>query len=247
MRFLPLAALLLMAACGQQTGPAARAQDPAGPASIATTPASATTAPTASTSSPASTPVEPVDATGAPTRTATARPAGLRGRLLGADELPGSDSWRATRTGREGTTGSGSCQLTDLVAIGATSSVRRTFADGDDSAVQVVAKFADDKSAWRTFEVLKSWRAKCSSRLVAGSTVSPLANVGAAPAVGHRYTLAQPVDASWQQFERVGLVRLGEYVSLVAFVHTGDAVAYPAGQEPEALAVRAIAQLLGTA
>lgn len=238
MRLLPLAALLLMAACGQQTDPAALAQDPAGPASIATTATSATK-PTASP-----TPSVITSAPPAATRTATARPAGLRGRLLSADELPGSDAWRATRTGREGDTGAGSCQLTNLLTIGATSSVRRTFADGDDSAVQVVAKFADAKSAWRTFEVLKSWRAKCSSRLVAGSTVSPLANVGVAPAIGHRYTVTQPVDASSQQFERVGLVRRGEYVSLVAYFHSGDKVGYPAGQEPETLAVKAIAQLL---
>lgn len=242
MRLLPLAALLLMAACGQQTDPAARAQDPAGPASIATTAASATTTRATTSPSPSEIASAPPAAT---TRTATARPAGLRGRLLSADELPGSDSWRATRTGREGQAGTGSCQLTNLLTIGATSSVRRTFADGDDSAVQVVAKFADEKSAWRTFEVLKSWRAKCSSRLVAGSTVSALVNVGVAPAIGHRYTLTQPVDASTQQFERVGLVRRGEYVSLVAYSHLGAVVSYPAGREPEALAVRAIAQLLG--
>jgi hypothetical protein len=209
-----------MAACGQQTAPTASAIDPTEPVS-----------PTVQTTS-----AEP--ASPSPTRTISTettapvagRPAGLRGMLLAPEELSGT--WTSTRTAREGDTGAGSCQVTPMVTIGALSALRRSYVSGEDSAVQIVAKFADNKSAWRSFEVLKSWREKCISRLVTGSSVSSLANVTVSPAVGHRYLVTQPVDAASKQYERVGLVRRGSYLSLIAFFHAGKATSYPVGHEP---------------
>jgi len=224
-----------MAACGQQTAPTASAIDPTEPVSptVQTTsaePASPSPTRTTSTSTETTAPV-------------AERPAGLRGMLLAPEELSGT--WTITRTAREGDTGVGSCQVTPMVTIGALSALRRSYASGEDSAVQVVAKFADTKSAWRSFEVLKSWREKCTARLVAGSIVSTLASVTVSPAVGHRYLVTQPVDAASKQYERVGLVRHGSYLSLIAFFHVGKAITYPVGHEPESLAVKAIAPLLG--
>jgi hypothetical protein len=220
MRFLPLAAVMLMAACGTQTAlPSASA-----------TPRVSSSAPVAD------------------------RPAGLRGLLLTADELPamhGGTDWRVKRTAKEGDQPSGRCQLTSLTAIGATSALVRTFssAGSDDvGAAQVVAEFADAKSAWRSLEVLKSWRDKCAARLGAGSSVSSLATVGCSPATGHRYLVGTPTSSTTsasKAFEGIGLVRRGSRISIVLFSAHGSSYTYPVGREPETRAVKAIAQLLG--
>jgi hypothetical protein len=231
-----------MAACGQQTAPTSSAIDPTEPVSPTIQTTSAVTESASPTPTPTASGSSTPSATPSSITTPTARPAGLRGMLLTADELKGS--WTADRTSREGETGTGSCQVTSMSTIGALSSLRRTFLSGDDSAVQVVAKFADPKSAWRSFEVLKSWRERCGERLPEGSTVSSLMTVNAAPAVGHRYVVTQPTDTA-TQYERVGLVRRGEYISLIAFFHIGSAQSFPAGQDPATLAVKAIAPLLG--
>lgn len=241
MRFLPLAAVLLVAACGQQGAPSA--QDPATrPVSAATSssPTASSTAATAS-ASPA------VSRSVSPTASASARPSGLRGLLLAADQLPmahGVTGWRVEHTGKEGDDPFGSCQLTSLGTIGATSALVRTYdSAAGATAAQLVARFADAKSAWRGLEVLKSWREKCASRLGSGSSVSTLATVGVSPATGHRYLVAR--GATTKDFEGFGLVRRGELVSLVLFTARGSSYGYPSGREPETLAVKAIAQLLG--
>ena len=231
-RFLPLAALLLMAACGQQAAPTASAIDPTQTISPTVQTTSATPEPEATS------PTSPLTAS-APASTSptvSARPAGLRGMLLLAGEI--GDTWKVGRTGGE-SEATGRCQVTTLFTIGATSSLRRTFTSDTDTAVQVVAQFADSKSAWRSFEVLKSWRSKCASRVPAGSTISSLLTVNAAPGVGHRYRVVQPDGLS----ERVGLVRHGEYVSVIVFGQDGT-LTYPTGQDPESLALKAIVPLL---
>ena len=242
MRFLPLAAVLLVAACGQQGAPSA--QDPA------TRPVSATTSsnPSSTVSSTAATvSASPsVSHSVSPTASPSARPSGLRGLLLAADELPaahGVIGWRVEHTGKEGEAPFGSCQLTSLSTIGATSALVRTYdSAAGATAAQLVARFADAKSAWRGLEVLKSWREKCASRLGSGSSVSTLANVGVSPATGHRYLVSS--GATTKAFEGFGLVRRGELISLVLFTAQGSTYGYPTGREPEALAVKAIAQLL---
>jgi len=226
MRFLPLAAVLLMTACGTQT---------ALPSASAT--------PRVSSSAPV----------------VADRPAGLRGLLLTADELPamhGGTDWRVERTTKEGDQPFGRCQLTSLTAIGATAALVRTFSSAgpdDVGAAQVVAEFADPKSAWRSLEVLKSWRDKCAARLGAGSSVSSLATVGCSPATGHRYvvgtsmsgTTSSGTTSTGKAFEGIGLVRKASRISMVLFSAHGSSYTYPAGREPETRAVKVIAQLLG--
>jgi len=236
-RFLPLAALLLLAACGQQTAPTASAIDPTEPVSPTVQTTSVVTEPASPSPTPSLTPTGVTSTPTATTAPVAERPAGLRGMLLTDSEL--GTGWRSNSTRAEGEDRTGSCQVTPLTTIGALSSLRRTYVVGEDTAVQVVAKFADSKSAWRSFEVLKSWRSKCASRVPAGSTVSALTTLNAAPAVAHRYEVRQPGVS-----ERVGLVRRGEYISVVVFA-VDAATDYPAGQEPESHAVRRIAQLLG--
>ena len=251
MRFLPLAALLLLAACGQQVAPSSEAapDSATGPATTAvSSPVSATTSEVSATPSASAA----ISRTVSPSPTSsTDRPAGLRGMLLTADEVPtmrGSSGWRMVRTAREGDQPFGHCQLTPLTTIGATSALVRTF-EGEGSAqvsaAQIVASFADPKSAWRSFEVLKSWRDKCASRLGSGGTVSELASVTAAPATGHRYLVGMTTSSTAKEFEGIGLVRRGEYVSIVLFGSHGSSHSYPARHEPETRAVPAVAQLLG--
>jgi len=243
MRFLPFAAVLLVAACGQQAAPSA--QDPA------TLPVSATTSSSPSSTGPAESPTPSaspaVSRSVSPTASPSARPTGLRGLLLTVDELPaahGVTSWRIEHTSKEGDEPFGSCQLTSLSTIGATSALVRTYdSTSGATAAQLVARFADAKSAWRGLEVLKSWRDKCAARLGSGSSVSTLATVGVSPATGHRYLVSS--GTTTKAFEGIGLVRRGELVSIALFGAQGSSYGYPSGREPETLAVKAIAQLLG--
>ena len=98
--------------------------------------------------------------------------------LLDADGLPplGHGSWSVAATGPEDPeqdTVVGACQKTLLGTIGAVETVRRTFtAPGRLQATQVVARFADSRSAWRAHEVLAAWRADCAERV--GGDVGPL-------------------------------------------------------------------------
>ena len=55
------------------------------------------------------------------------------------------------------------------MSVGANEAVRRTFTSNQDTveAEQVVAEFADAKSAWRAHQVLKKWRATCADQIKA--------------------------------------------------------------------------------
>jgi hypothetical protein len=250
MRLLPLAALLLVAACGQEPAPSdPRAVDgrisPGDPTPTSLVSASAAPA----SASPASASPSASPSSSSPTAGGTSitpRPAGLRGLLLDETRLPrtrGTTAWRVEHTGQETDEGFGACQLVPMSTLGATASVVRTFTgSATTTAAQVVARFADAESAWRATEVLKSWRSRCASRLGSGATVSPLASVPVAPATGHRYVVATAGELTAN--ERVGIVRRGEVVSIVLYRAGGPATTYAVGREPEALAVKAEAQLL---
>jgi hypothetical protein len=74
-----------------------------------------------------------------------------------------------------------------------------------------VAKFADNKSAWRAGQVLEAWRSDCAHR-VAG-TVGPLREVAVSTGAGRAYRVAEADRAT-----DVGIVRKGEYLSVVTLV-----------------------------
>lgn len=238
MRVLPLAALLLVAACGQQTEPtASAAHDLSTPRPTPTSLVSSTSPSPTSASSAAS-------ATTSPTARVAPRPTGLRTLLLDAGSLPRASAsrWSVRETHLEKDRAVGSCQVTTLTTIGANRALVRAFTTADRavSALQVVGRFSDAKSAWRATEVLKSWRSQCAARVGDGATVSPLADVAVAPATGHRYVVSAPAGAF---DERVGIVRRGAVVSLIVYVT--DRRTYSAGAEPEGQAVKAEAALLG--
>ena len=105
---------------------------------------------------------------------------GPSAHLLSTGQMPtaGAD-WSSVDTVANDVEVLGPCHLTSLVDIGALSAVRRTWStDGGavPRAVQVVARFADNKSAWRAHQVLDSWQADCGERT--DDAVGPLRERG---------------------------------------------------------------------
>jgi hypothetical protein len=141
--------------------------------------------------------------------------------LLAADKMPtaGSD-WEGVDT-TEADEVLGPCHLTSLVDIGALSAARRTWTAAGSSprAIQVVARFADNKSAWRAHEVLDSWQADCAAHV--SGTVGPRRAVSVATGVAEAYRVDEGDRAT-----DLGIVRKGEYLSVVSLV--GPASADPA-------------------
>ncbi len=188
------------------------------------------------------------------------RPPGLRGSLLTAKQLPGLNkrldgglAWRATGTRTEGSDAFGVCQKTPLVTIGATRALVRSYeptstseAAGGAAASQVVAKFADPKSAWRTFEALKSWREQCADLMdFDDEEVSDLVDVPVPTGDAHRFLVSYAPDAGTDpQLVAYGLTRVDRYVSLVQFTLTSQDWNHPAGREPESVAIGTINRLL---
>jgi hypothetical protein len=115
------------------------------------------------------------------------------------------------------------------------------------SAVQVVGTFADEESARRGLEVLKSWRAGCKDRLQADvekvSDLTPVEVPGGE--AGHYLVQHGARGAEMHEFDGVALVRVGPHVSVVQIDTLSQDYNYPMGQEPAALAARAAGAKLG--
>jgi len=155
--------------------------------------------------------------------------------LLSADDLPPlAGEWTARNTADEPTVGA--CQKTGLSTIGAIESAQRTFVADGATAVQVVARFGDAKSAWRAHEVLAAWRADCAERLGnPSSSVGPLEDVWVPTGTGSSYR-----SAYRKRTAGLGILRTGEYLTLVEI--SADPRSYPAGWEPARVAVRRVAR-----
>lgn len=154
-----------------------------------------------------------------------ARPDGSRTHLLAADALPGyttesgAGRWSTVATGPEQSRPVGACQKASLVDIGALHAVVRSYA-GDDSsgmrARQVVARYADPKSAWRAHQVLRAWRDDCEEWLDRPRPdVSEMVAVTTPAGTGAHYrasfgTKQDPGVAG------LGIVRKGKWLSIVA-------------------------------
>ncbi|MGD9957878.1 hypothetical protein [Nocardioides sp.] len=247
---LALAVTLVTAAgCGDQGAPAGD-----GPSTAAASPSAGSSSGASDEPSPEPSAEVSVTASDEPSATATAtRPPGLRSALLTAAQVPPLNtgfSWRTTNTSAEGDEPFGVCQKTPLVSIGATSAQVRTHAaataGSNDTASQVVARFADAKSAWRTYEVLKSWRSQCADFMrFDDERVSDLTEVPVGAGVGHRflvsYLAANGTDA---QIVAYGMTRVGRHISLVQFDVLGQDWNYARGKEPASLAVAQINRLL---
>ncbi|MCW2791051.1 MAG: hypothetical protein JWO76_149 [Nocardioides sp.] len=186
----------------------------------------------------------------------TLRRESAAGHLLDAERMPAladGVAWTVVDEGPEATERVGACQKTSLESIGALDAVRRTFTvpgeAGDRAsstgAVQVVARFADDKSAWRAHEVLRSWRDDCEQRLdFPRKEVGPLETVPVRVGTGDNYrTVYGPRSAERGTTAGLGIVRSGSYLSVVEITTAVDD--YPAGRDPARVAVRRIARTFG--
>lgn len=175
---------------------------------------------------------------------AMARPEGSRTHLLTADTLPtvGDTAWTVRSTRDEGSRRVGACQQTPLMDIGALHAVLRVFDGPEGSGLrgrQVVARLADAKSAWRTHEVLKSWRADCEERLDYPTTeVGPMEAVDLEGARGGRYSAAYGKKKDPDR-AGLGIVRSGRWLSVVELTSTD-------GDLPDAWTRRAVRRIAAT-
>ena len=242
-----LAAVLLAGGCSDAPEePAGVGREPEAPRSSrspdpTTSPSPATPTPSATTKPKPSKGVGKI----APTPLPMARPDGSRTHLLTATSLPTATpdaDWTVRGTGPEGSRRTGLCQEASLVDIGALHAVIRGFAGPEDSGLrsrQLVARFADPKSAWRAHEVLRSWRADCEERLDRPSTdVSPMEDVEVDAGKGGHYR------ASWgpkkdTDVAGLGIVRSGKWLSLVEISATE-------GDFPAAWTRRAVRRIAAT-
>lgn len=202
--------------------------------SMRATPDPTTTPSAAPTAAPTATPTRhhrrhKVGTLAPRTRTAT------DAHLLGAARLPsvGGRAWTVATKPAAGTVGG--CQKTDLTTIGAVDTVNRTFtADDGVAATQVVARFADARSAWRAHRVLAAWRDDCEDR-VDRSEIGPLEpiSVRTGTADGYRGSFRS-------RSAGLGILRTGDYLTLVE-ITAGDE-RYPTSWDPARKAVRRIAR-----
>lgn len=237
--------LLTLTGCGDDTrntsddavgdDPSATAESPSATESTETT---------ESTEAPASETTEAVP---------SSEPAagGLEPRLLTEDEVGGANDqtvWTVDTTGPEDGATTGTCQRFDFGSLGANEAVVRTFTSNQETveATQVVAEFADAKSAWRAHQVLKKWRATCADQVDAD-----VVNVGSLlslpAAVGHAdsYVVSYGDEgADEQRWVGVGISRRGPFLSLVEIGLVGQDYNYSEGEEPASLsAMSALADL----
>lgn len=158
--------------------------------------------------------------------------ASLRDRLLDAHELPILDetSWSEARTSnREPSALAGTCHHFEMLTIGAGRVAYREFAAADGGAArttQLVAQFADAKTAWRAFEVLKSWREDCEEELTKydHSQVGELTRVDAGGSDALRYLVRYgPAgdDASVEYLDAQGLALVGTRVAVLRMAIVG--------------------------
>jgi len=243
-----LAALLLtVSACGSDDGAADTATSPrtstAEPSDSPTQTPTPTADPTPSAPKPAPQPKhqKPPVVMGQPIHRSS-----LQSHLLAAARMPspaadGAATWEVVENGPDADV-VGACQKTDLATIGAVSAVRRSFSGaGGAVATQVVAEFADPKSAWRAHKVLRSWQADCEARLdFARKEVGPLRPVTVRAGNGESYRAAYGPRSEQRGWATgLGIVRRGSYLSVVE-IRTARAD-YPSEWDPSRKAVRRIA------
>ena len=150
-----------------------------------------------------------------------ARAGAARTHLLEADDVPsaGEDlSWAIRRTGPEGSRRVGACQRTALVDIGALDAVVRSFVGPEDSGLrsrQVVARFADPKSAWRAHQVLRSWHEDCAEVLDDPAEVGPMQRVELETGRGGHYRADHGPEKDVAH-TGLGIVRHRHWLSVVA-------------------------------
>jgi hypothetical protein len=198
--------------------------------------------PTARTSSP--TP-EPSTSTTAATSEPPAETTPLIDRLLPTGLVPGLNSewkWQDGDTGAPTADEFGLCAQTapgaDLLSIGATDVVARTYFppdDSDDNASEQIAEFPDAATANRAWAVLGSWHKKCGATLSADNhlRVGRFVQVPVQEGTARWYLLSwQPAGEETGRFEAFGMALNGTRIAVTRMDSSGQDYDYPPGQEP---------------
>ena len=189
--------------------------------------------------------------TGSPEPAAPTAPTALLDRLLPTGLVPGLNStwnWQDGDTGEPTTDPFGACAKADLLSIGATEVVERTYFppdDSDDNAAEQVAEFPDATTAARTWAVLKSWHDRCAKSAAAdhpGLRVGALTPVPVGAGSGRWYLLSwQPAGEETGRFESFGMVLNGTRIAVLRIDNSGQDHDYPTGHEPMTSMVTAAA------
>lgn len=234
-----LACLLLASACASSD------DEPAEPTvAQSAEPETSPTTPEA----PATSPTSP----SAPETSAAAQT--LEDRLLETGAVPGLNAqwrWQDGETGPAGAEPFGVCAKVDLLSIGATEVVERTYFppdDSDDHAAQQVAEFPDEATAARAWAVQEAWRKRCGTSM--SSSGAPVARamvpVSVPTGEGRWYLVtSQPVGEETGRFDAIGMARNGTLMTVLVMSNSGQDYNYPVGKEPMVAMVKAAAAALG--
>ena len=185
-------------------------------------------------------------------------PTGLRAKLLTSAGLPapGEMTWESSRV-RPGT-GSGDisvCQRpgVTLRSIGATKGVQALHQSGTVSARQVVAEFADERSATLGYAVLEAWLGQCEQHAGARGFESVKSPGGYTPLdsgdpAGWALASYGPVpdDPASSYIETQALVRVDDTLSWVVWEQIGQDYNYEPGQAPPERAAPLMADALAS-
>jgi len=192
-------------------------------------------------------------ATASPSSAPSASPSASRpptpeGALLTGAEMPrlnATSPWKVRRTGPAGMRPFGLCQKFDLLSIGATDAVERTFTHGNDTAGQQVAEFADAQTAVRASKVLEAWHRDCAGR-VRGQNVKvrPITDVAVTKGTGRNYLVSFERRGTGH-FHSLGLVLSGPRMTVLRMDHDGQDHNYPPGKDPMELAVKGASTRMG--
>ena len=217
------------------------------PDATGTTPRTSTPTEQVSTEAP-----EPTPTTSTPSEPAS--PAALTDRLLATARVPGLNAqwrWQDGETGPATTDPFGVCAKADLLSIGATDAVARTYFppdDSDDSAAEQVAEFPDAKTAATAWTVLGAWHDRCGRAMdaSAGLKVGPMAPVSVGTGSARWYLLSwRPAGEETGRFESFGMVLAGTRIAVLRIDHSGQDHSYPTGKDPIAGMAAAASDLLG--
>jgi len=202
--------------------------------------------PTPTEETPTATPTPSETPTSAPsespTATASPTPRGLRGALLGAQEMPqlnDSTPWTQRGTRAIGPAPFGLCQKFDLLTIGASDGVQRRFTAQGGVAGQQVAEFPDAQNAVRASRVIEAWHRDCAQRVRGRDiNVRPFEAVTVPGGKGSWYLVSFQRGGEGH-FHSFGMVLTGQRMTLLSMDHPGQDHNYEPGQDPMELAVAA--------
>lgn len=184
---------------------------------------------------------EPSATPNSPAASPTTDDTPLVDRLLPTDLVPGLNAtwkWQDGDTGVPSTDPFGLCAKVDLLSIGATEAVARTYFppdDSDDNAAEQIATFPDASTANRAWKVLAAWHQRCGRALSAdnGLRVGPLTTVPVTAGTARWYLLSWlPPGEEVGRFEAFGMVLDGTRIAVLRMDNSGQDHDYPPGGEP---------------